>query len=58
MEGNLTVMTSSLVTLAAESEVVNELPMPPVMYGLVAFAVLMFLLLVTLAFRSIHTRRR
>ena len=51
-------MTSSLVTLASETQVVNELPMPPFMYGVIALAILMFLLLVTLAYRSVHTRRR
>ncbi|MEE6282181.1 hypothetical protein [Georgenia sunbinii] len=51
-------MTSSLVTLAAETEVVNELPMPPFMYGIIALGILMFLLLFTLAYRNIHTRNR
>ena len=50
-------MTSSLVTLAAEeTHVVNELPMPPYMYGVVALAILLFLLMVTVAYRNIHTR--
>lgn len=35
---------------------VNELPIPPEAYGLIAFAGLMALLFVTFAFRSVGTR--
>ncbi len=44
------------VVTTAEEVVVNELPIPPVAYGLLAFAVLMGLLFVTFAFRSVGTR--
>lgn len=50
-------MKSSLVVMAAEqTEVVNQLPMPPIMYGVIAFAIFIFLLLVTYAYRNIYTR--
>lgn len=52
-------MTSSLVTLAQQTEEhANALPMPAFMFGIVAFAILMLLLLVTVAYRNVHTRRR
>ncbi|WP_162836187.1 hypothetical protein [Demequina sediminicola] len=41
---------------AEAAHVVNELPIPPVAYGLLAFTGLMALLFVTFAFRSIGTR--
>ncbi len=37
-------------------EVVHELAVHPIMFGVIAFVVLMFLLLVTYAFKSIRTR--
>lgn len=48
----------STIIAAAEAghEVVNELPIPPVAYGIIAFAGLMGLLFVTYAFRSLGTR--
>jgi hypothetical protein len=44
--------------LAAEesAEVVNHLPFAPPVYGLAAFGLLMTLLAVTFAFRSVGTR--
>lgn len=53
-------MTSSLVNLAQQTEehAAAHLPMPAIMYGIIAFAILMLLLLVTLAYRNVHTRRR
>jgi len=44
--------------LAAENaaEVHHALPVPPVVFGLVAFGSLVCLLLVTYAFRSVGTR--
>lgn len=46
------------VQLATEeaSAVVTELPIHPIMYGVLAFGALMALLLVTYAFRSVWTR--
>ena len=42
--------------LASESAVVTELPMAPSAYGIIAFASLVALLLVTYAFRSVGKR--
>ncbi|HLS49964.1 MAG TPA: hypothetical protein VK024_08205 [Actinomycetaceae bacterium] len=51
-------MKSSLVVLAAEqSEVVNELPMPPIMYGIISLAIFAAMLMLTFAYRNIYTRR-
>lgn len=49
---------TTILTAAAETShgVVNELPIPPVAYGLISFAVLMGMLFVTYAFRSVGTR--
>jgi hypothetical protein len=48
----------SAVVQAAEegAGVVNELPIPPLAFGLLAFGGLVALLLVTYAFRSVGTR--
>ena len=52
-------MTSSLVNLAQQTEEhANQLPMPAWMFGVVAFAIFMLMLLITLAYRNVHTRRR
>lgn len=52
-------MKSSLVTLAVEhSEEARALPVEPYVYGILAFVVLMALLVITLAFRSVWTRHR
>lgn len=52
-------MRSSILSLAAEGEhVVNELPMHPAMYGVIALALLLFGLFLTLAYRNVRTRRR
>src|SRR5690606_104127 len=51
--------TSSLVTFAQQTEEhATQLPMPAWLYGVVAFAIFMLLLLFTLAYRNVHTRRR
>ena len=42
--------------LAEASQVVNELAMPPVAFGIVTFTILTAAFLVTFAFRSIGTR--
>lgn len=51
-------MHSLLIAAAVEEthEVVNELPVPPIGYGLLAMSAFVFLLLVTFAFRSVGTR--
>ena len=49
-------MLTTVLATAAESEVVNHLPIHPVAYGAVAFVVLTALLVVTYAFRSVWTR--
>ncbi|MGM0384644.1 MAG: hypothetical protein ACQERF_01485 [Actinomycetota bacterium] len=49
-------MRSSLVALEGGHEIVNQLPVHPVMYGVIALVVLLFLLLVAYAFRSVGTR--
>lgn len=52
-------MRSSIFALVAEGEAAGaELPMHPVMYGVIAFAILMFLLFLTMAYRNVRTRRR
>ncbi|MFF1531255.1 hypothetical protein [Cellulomonas sp. NPDC058312] len=50
----------NVVLRAAEAaaEHTTELPFSPVVFGLVAFGVLLALLLVTFAFRSVGTRHR
>lgn len=49
---------NTIVTVAAEAGhgVVNELPIPPVAYGIITFGGLMTLLFITYAFRSLGTR--
>ena len=50
-------MTSSLVNLAQQTEEhAAQLPMPAWLYGVIAFAILMLLLLVTVSYRNVHTR--
>ncbi len=52
-------MTSSLVVLAQQTEEhATQLPMPAWLYGVVAFAIFMLMLLVTMGYRNVHTRRR
>jgi hypothetical protein len=48
----------SAVVLAAEegAEAASHLPIPPLVFGLLAFGGLVTLLLVTYAFRSVGTR--
>lgn len=48
-------MSSSLVSIAAAE---SSRGLEPVGFGIVAFAILVFLLMVTLGFRSVWTRRR
>lgn len=50
-------MSTALFVAAAEgSEAVNELPFPPVAFGIIAFAALMSLLAITFAFKSVGSR--
>ncbi len=52
-------MTSSLVNLAQQTEEhARELPMPAELYGIVAFAIFLLMLLFALGYRNVHTRRR
>ncbi|ROS73591.1 hypothetical protein [Cellulomonas sp. PhB143] len=52
-----TVLAAALTVAEKAAEpVVNELPMPPIVFGILAFAGLCTLLLVAYAFRSIGTR--
>ncbi|WP_035745735.1 hypothetical protein [Haematomicrobium sanguinis] len=39
-----------------EAEVVNQLPIPTFMYGAIALAILLFLLVITFAFKSVGLR--
>lgn len=48
-------MSSSLVMA---SEVVTEMQMPPIAYGIVSFTILVALLVFTWGFRSVWTRRK
>ncbi len=50
-------MSGAVVTLAEGTEkAVNELPFPPIAFGIIAFVVLTSLLLITYAFRSVGSR--
>lgn len=49
-------MALQVIGLMAEGEKVNELPMSPVAYGLIAVVVFAVLLGVTFAFRSVANR--
>lgn len=50
-------MLNSAIVLAAEGHhVVNELPIPPVWYGIITFAVLMTLLAAIMSMRSVGIR--
>ena len=49
-------MRSTLVSFAGGHDVVNPLPMHPVMFGVIAFVVLMLLLAVVWAFRNVSNR--
>lgn len=52
-------MMSSLVNLAQQTEEhANALPVPAWLFGVIAFAIFMLLLLITLAYRNVHTRHR
>ncbi|HLS26718.1 MAG TPA: hypothetical protein VK063_12680 [Beutenbergiaceae bacterium] len=51
-------MSSSLLTHTAMAAEASNLPMPTVGYGVVSISILIFLLLVTMAFRSYGTRVR
>lgn len=46
------------ILLAAAEETHNVLPAPPMAFGIVSMSVLVFLLVVTLAFRSVSHRHR
>lgn len=45
-----------ILPLASGHEVVNPLAVAPIWFGVITFVVLVFLLLVTFAFRSVGTR--
>lgn len=49
-------MRSTLVSFAGGHEIVNPLPMHPIMFGVIALVVLLFLLLVVYAFRNVSNR--
>lgn len=49
-------MRSTLVSFAGGHDVVNPLPMHPVMFGVIALVVLLFLLAVVWAFRNVSNR--
>lgn len=50
-------MLNSAIVLAAEGHhVVNELPIPPVWYGIITFIGLMLLLVVFMSMRSVGLR--
>ncbi|ACV09292.1 hypothetical protein [Jonesia denitrificans] len=46
----------SSAVLAAEAEIVNQLPMEPIAYGVVTFCILVAGLVVTYAFRNTASR--
>lgn len=48
--------TSILATVAAAPEVVYELPIPPIGFGLITFSILMFLGIITLSWKGINYR--
>lgn len=47
-----------IATVEQTEEVVNELPIPPAAFGILAMSTFVLLLLVTFAFRSVGTRHR
>lgn len=49
-------MSALSVVASSGAEVVNELPIEPTAYGVIAFCILMASLVVTYAFRSVGTR--
>ncbi|SDS37064.1 hypothetical protein [Paraoerskovia marina] len=50
-------MVAAALVIAQEgAEAVNELPISPIMFGVLGFTALVSLLLVTYAFRSVGTR--
>ena len=49
-------MRSPLVSFAGGHEIVNPLPMHPIMFGVIALVVLLSLLLVVYAFRNVSNR--
>ncbi|SNS50921.1 hypothetical protein SAMN06309944_0570 [Micrococcales bacterium KH10] len=49
-------MQNAALVVAESAEVVNELPFPPVAFGIVAFCGLVALLAITYAFRNAGTR--
>ncbi|MBZ2198518.1 hypothetical protein [Occultella gossypii] len=51
-------MSNSLLTFAVEHGEEASSGLPPIGFGLVAFVIFVFLLLVVLAFRSVGTRHR
>ncbi|GAA2529308.1 hypothetical protein [Rarobacter incanus] len=50
-------MSAAAVTVLAEAaEKTNELPFPPIAFGIIAFSALIALLAVTFAFRHVGSR--
>lgn len=49
-------MLHALIVLASETEHVNELPLPPIVFGLIAFAVFIAVTLVFWSFRDVANR--
>ncbi|GAA2002994.1 hypothetical protein [Brevibacterium samyangense] len=51
---------STVLAQAAEEghHIVNELPVDPIWYGVVAFAILMLLMLVTMSWKGISYRHK
>ncbi|HLS72676.1 MAG TPA: hypothetical protein VK046_02825 [Actinomycetaceae bacterium] len=51
-------MSSSLVQLAQMEDHAVPLAMPAPLFGIIAFAIFVLMLLVTVGYRNVHTRRR
>ena len=49
-------MHAALIAAAEAAEHTNELPIPPILFGVGAFVGLVAMLLITFAFRSVGTR--
>ena len=49
-------MSLALSVLATEAEVVNELPLPPIVFGLIALTVFVSVALVFWSFRDVANR--
>ncbi|WP_349828897.1 hypothetical protein [Brevibacterium litoralis] len=49
---------TTLMAQAEEHHIVNELPMAPIWYGLMAFAILLMLMFVTMSWKGIGHRHQ